>query len=290
MDGGKDPLRDGDWAVMRVARSMPASAVENRVVLVETRDDSFGAQYQIKRLRRRGSGWLLASDNAAGPTIEATEGMVPIARLERAIRPESLAPAVGTVLEEHEIAAGFGLEAVAPRSDRHGGHLFIFVDRKGMLEAPDRLRFLGVTPRAAETAFVLIARQGAWRYAGVARQTGERGVWSLPEVDFASWRAWGEGREVSRRIRDGASRGTTDRRWGGGLRRADGLVAGSRVGDRRGRGRRGAGWSARRGARESPALSRGNAEGLDPVDRHGMGDCGVEAGQGRGADGGCLER
>ena len=27
MDGGKDPLRDGDWAVMRVARSMPASAV-----------------------------------------------------------------------------------------------------------------------------------------------------------------------------------------------------------------------------------------------------------------------
>jgi superfamily II DNA or RNA helicase/diadenosine tetraphosphate (Ap4A) HIT family hydrolase/SOS-response transcriptional repressor LexA len=202
MDGGKDPLRDGDWAVMRVARSMPASAVENRVVLVETRHDGFGAHYQIKRLRRRGSGWLLTSDNPEGPTIEATEEMVPIARLERAIRPESLAPAVGTVLEPHEIAARFGLEGVAPRSDRYGGHLFIFVDRKGMLEAPDRLRFVDITPRAAETAFVLIARQGpgAWHYAGVARQIQERGLWSLPDVDYPSWRAWGEGREASRRI------------------------------------------------------------------------------------------
>jgi hypothetical protein len=36
-----------------------------------------------------------------------------------------------------------------------------------------------------------------WRYAGVARQTDERGVWSLPDVDHASWRAWGEGRESS---------------------------------------------------------------------------------------------
>src|SRR5689334_24494748 len=34
------------------------------------------------------SGWLLTSDNPEGPTIEATEEMVPIARLERAIRPE----------------------------------------------------------------------------------------------------------------------------------------------------------------------------------------------------------
>jgi len=183
MDGGKHPLRDGDWAVMRVARSLPASAVENRIVLVETRDDSFGAQYQIKRLQRRGSGWLLTSDNPEGPTIEATEEMVPIARLERSIRPENLGPAVGTVVPDHELAGCFGLESLSPRSDRHGGHLFIFVDRKGMLEAPGRLRFVEITPRPAETAFVLIARDGSWRYAGVARQTGERGVWSLPEVD-----------------------------------------------------------------------------------------------------------
>ena len=192
MDGGKEPLRDGDWAVMRVARSMPASAVENRVVLVETGHAGFGAHYQIKRLRRRGKGWLLASDNPEGPTIEATEEMVPIARLERAFRPESLGPEVGTVLEEPEIAARFSLEAVAPRSDRYSGHLFIFVDRKGMLEATDRLRFDAIAPRAAETAFVLIAREGRWRYVGIARQTGERGVWSLPEVDPASWRTWGE--------------------------------------------------------------------------------------------------
>lgn len=204
MDGGKNPLRDGDWAVMRVARSLPASAVENRIVLVETQDDSFGAQYQIKRLQRRGAGWLLTSDNPDGPTIEATEGMVPIARLERAIRPENLAPVVGTVLEERELATRFGLESVAPRSDRYGGHLFVFVDQKGMLVAPDRLRSLDVTPRVAETAFVLIARGASWVYGGVARQTSERGVWTLPDVDYQSWRTWGEGREVSRRVPESA--------------------------------------------------------------------------------------
>ena len=84
------------------------------------------------------------------------------------------------MLEEHDIAARFGLESLPPRSDRHGGHLFIFVDRKGMLEAPDRLRFEDITPRAAETAFVLIARQSSWLYAGVARQTNDRGMWALP--------------------------------------------------------------------------------------------------------------
>jgi hypothetical protein len=46
MDGGKQPLHDGDWAVMRLARSMAASAVENRVVLVEVEGQSHGAQYR----------------------------------------------------------------------------------------------------------------------------------------------------------------------------------------------------------------------------------------------------
>ena len=34
MDGGRDPIHDGDWAVMRVARGTPSGALSDRVVLV----------------------------------------------------------------------------------------------------------------------------------------------------------------------------------------------------------------------------------------------------------------
>lgn len=102
MEGGKQPLHDGDWAVMRLARSMPAGAFEGRVVLVQVDSDAHGAGYQIKRLKRDGHGWQLTSDNPAGPTFTATESMVPIARLERSVRPGDLAPAVGTVYDEAE--------------------------------------------------------------------------------------------------------------------------------------------------------------------------------------------
>jgi superfamily II DNA or RNA helicase/diadenosine tetraphosphate (Ap4A) HIT family hydrolase/SOS-response transcriptional repressor LexA len=205
MDGGKQPLHDGDWAVMRLARSMPASSVEGRVVLVQVEDDAHGAGYQIKRLKREGRGWRLTSDNPDGPTFEATDAMVPIARLERALRPEDLAPASGTVFEETDLGRQFQLEALSPRSDRHAGHLFIFIDRPDLLVEPDRVRFTGITPRPAETAFVLAKRDATnWQYVGIGRQTEDRGTWSLPAVDLATWRKWGKGREVSRRLAGGA--------------------------------------------------------------------------------------
>jgi superfamily II DNA or RNA helicase/diadenosine tetraphosphate (Ap4A) HIT family hydrolase/SOS-response transcriptional repressor LexA len=204
MDGGKQPLRDGDWAVMRLARSMPASAIDGRVVLVQVESDAHGAGYQIKRLKREGRGWRLVSDNPAGPEFAATDAMVPIARLERAVRPEDLGPPPRTVCDETELAQQFGLDDLPPRSDRHAGHLFVFVDRPDVLVEPDRVRFTGVTPRPAETAFVLAKRDAAhWQYLAVARQTEERGIWWLPAVDLATWRAWGKGRDVSRRLPEG---------------------------------------------------------------------------------------
>ncbi len=72
-------------------------------------------------------------------------------------------------------------------------------------EVPDRVRFAGVTPRPAETAFVLAKRDDTtWQYLGIGRQTEDRGMWSVPAVDLVTWRKWGKGREVSRRLPDGA--------------------------------------------------------------------------------------
>jgi hypothetical protein len=204
MDGGKNPIRDGDWALMRAARSAPASAFENRVALVQLPAEVFGNQYQIKRLERRGTKWLLTSDNPDGPTFEGGEGMVPIARLERVVRPEDLAPAIGTTMSETELSERFGMD-VQPATERWSGHLFIFVDRKGLLESPDRVSRIPVAPRPGETAFVLARRSDRmWRFLGVAHQVEDGAAWRIPEADYETWHDWGEGREVSRRLPEGA--------------------------------------------------------------------------------------
>ena len=204
MDGGLAPLHDGDWAVLSLARGAATPSLEGRVVLIETPGSAVGSQYQLKRLKRQGDRWILASDNPDGPTIDVRPDSVAIARLQASFTPEQLAPPIGATLEDAALAAAFGLDELPTRSGRHDGHLFVFVDAKGVLVATNRLRHLG-TPRPSETAFVLARRDdGAWRYLGVARQTEDAGLWSLPDVDFATWRAWGEGREVSRPLPEGA--------------------------------------------------------------------------------------
>ncbi|MCB9617775.1 MAG: DEAD/DEAH box helicase family protein, partial [Sandaracinus sp.] len=109
MDGGRRPLRDGDWAVFRVARGVRAASMENRVALVQVPAETDAHGYLIKRIRRADGGWVLASDNPEGPTIAADESMVVVAKLERGFHPEELAPERGAQLTDDELAGAFGL-------------------------------------------------------------------------------------------------------------------------------------------------------------------------------------
>lgn len=135
MDGGRAPLRDGDWAVLRLASGAPASTA------------------------------ALTSDNPSGPTFDAGPDTMVIAKLERAISPESLAPPTGTVIADDDLATRFGLHELHPKTGRHAGHLFLFIDTKGVLESPDRLRLTGLpTPWPGETGFALARESNTtWR-------------------------------------------------------------------------------------------------------------------------------
>jgi hypothetical protein len=67
------------------------------------------------------------------------------------------------------------------------------------------VRFAPTHQRPSETAFVLARRaDGAFRYLGVGRWLDTEARWQIPDVDFATWRAWGEGRETSRTLPEGA--------------------------------------------------------------------------------------
>ncbi len=182
MDGGSQPLRDGDWAILRYCRGMPASALVNRVALIQLPE---GGAWQLKRIVQHDGRWRLTSDNPEGPSFDATEDMLAVARLESSVRPEDLAPPLGTTITDLE--ATFGIDR--PATGRWGGHLFVFVDGPGQLVAPDRVR-APVVRRPAETAFVLARTDGGFQYLGVGRWQDD--AWTIPEVDFRTWQRWGD--------------------------------------------------------------------------------------------------
>lgn len=201
MDGGSEPIRDGDWVVLEWARSAGLPRVEGRVALIARGDADEGQEHFLKRVVRAGGGGagpvLLRSDNPRRPDLTMDPTTTVLALHRATLRPEDIAPPPGARLRDDELASAFGVSAppTAPHA-RVDGHLFALLTDKGQLRAPNSaaVRVAGV--RTAETAFVLARVGSAWRYCGVGRQRDEG--WSIPEVDFATWRALGSGRSASR--------------------------------------------------------------------------------------------
>lgn len=153
------PIRDGDWAVMRLARGAAAAEVNGKVALLEVPDRSAGAAYQIKRVVRDGKGWMLRSDNPVHPSYEGTSEVVVIALLASVVRPEDIGPRPGEVLDEPAMSEAFGLSEPV-RTGRIDGHPFFCVEEKGLLVAPDRLRIAAVAARPGETAYLVTRHPG----------------------------------------------------------------------------------------------------------------------------------
>ncbi|BDG02809.1 S24 family peptidase [Anaeromyxobacter oryzae] len=202
MNGGTDPIRDGEWIVFRYSRGVGLGAVEGRVALLQSGHATGDSAYQVKRVVRDGRRWMLKSDNPSSPSFQASAETTPIAVLVEHISPEALGPAVGERLSDGEIGKAFGLDS-DPRPGRAGGHLFVFVERPGSLDAPDRVKSRTLDRRPGETAFVLSRHEpGPWRYCGVARWDEQAAAWAFAAVDYATWRAVGAGRSSSRRLTD----------------------------------------------------------------------------------------
>jgi hypothetical protein len=203
MDGGSNPIHDGDWLVFRPARGAGLGAVDGRVALLQTGIGGDHA-YQVKRVIQEDGRWRLRSDNPAAESFDATAETTPIARLVETVRPESLAPPVGEKLGPAELRKWFAIDG-EPRTGRVEGHLFVVVEGAGSLTASDRVAVRVPECRPGETAFVL-GRVDAesWRYLGVGRWSDDEGAWVIPDVHFDTWRALGAGRSASRRLPAGA--------------------------------------------------------------------------------------
>ena len=200
MDGGRSPIRDGDWCVMRWMRGASTEALRDRVVLVQTTARDEGARYQLKRLVEREGAWWFVSDGK-GPSFAATMDAAVIARIERVVTPESLAPAVGAELDEAALAAHFGWDEFT-QALRRDGHRFAWITGPGAMSAPDRIADDGNAAWPGETTFVFtrVSATGPWRYDGVARWNEDEGAWVFDGVDRTTWQAIGGGRGASRTL------------------------------------------------------------------------------------------
>jgi superfamily II DNA or RNA helicase/diadenosine tetraphosphate (Ap4A) HIT family hydrolase/SOS-response transcriptional repressor LexA len=198
MNDGERPIRDGDWLVMRYVRGVGIGALDGEIVLVQVPDIS-GHAYQVKRIVRQDDRWRLRSENPEYPSFDVTEEMRPIAQLVEIIPPARIGPFAGVLLEDEGVKKAFGLSTL-PKTGRYNGHLFLCINRRGLLDEPDRIKQSIPDRRPGETAFVLSRTSTAlpWRYAGVATWNENEGRWMLPEpVDLDTWEALGPDRGSS---------------------------------------------------------------------------------------------
>ncbi len=199
MDGGVNPLRDGDWAIFDWARGLGIGAVEGKVALVGVGAEEEGPEFFIKRVVREGAGFVLRSDNPEVEPRPATNAAV-YARFVRAVRPETLAPGEGDLVAD--VQGAFGLsEAPTGQATRVDGHLFLLGEGRDVLDAPDRWS-IRADRRPGETAYVLVRADAnaPWRYLGVGRWQSEGAAWSFPAPPQLVWRSLSSGRSASRTL------------------------------------------------------------------------------------------
>ena len=84
-----EPIRDGDWVLMKWARGESLGAVENQIVLVEHRQNGKPAHY-LKRVVETDDGFELRSDNPDVAPMPASEETVVIGLHLETLRPNDV--------------------------------------------------------------------------------------------------------------------------------------------------------------------------------------------------------
>jgi superfamily II DNA or RNA helicase len=109
MDGGKNPVRDGDYLLLELMSPTRAGSITGNVVAIERQDESGDNQYLLRVVTKTRDGqYVLKANNPSYEDMPATDEMRTLARLRGVISPLDLA--VGQSFQREEIPAQFGEE------------------------------------------------------------------------------------------------------------------------------------------------------------------------------------
>lgn len=107
MDGGKNPVRDGDYLLLELMSPTRAGSITGNVVAIERQDESGDNQYLLRVVTKTRDGqYVLKANNPAYEDMPATDEMRTLARLRGVVDPLDLA--VGQSFQREEIPALFG--------------------------------------------------------------------------------------------------------------------------------------------------------------------------------------
>lgn len=108
MDGGKHPVRDGDYLLLEHITPTNAGSITGSVMAIERQDESGdGFQYLLRNVvKEPDGGYILRASNPDYADIPATDGMHTLARLKNVIAPLDLA--IGQAFLREDIALLLG--------------------------------------------------------------------------------------------------------------------------------------------------------------------------------------
>lgn len=122
MNGGKNPVRDGDYLLLELISPSRAGSITGSVVAIERQDDTGDSQYLLRVVTKDRAGqYILKANNPDYEDLPATEEMRTLARLRGIIDPLDLA--VGGAFMREDIPDLFG-ETFNP-GNWHSGHVVL---------------------------------------------------------------------------------------------------------------------------------------------------------------------
>lgn len=91
MDGGKNPIKDGDYLICETITPERAGSISNQIVAIERQDVSGDDQYLLRYVKKLSQGnYELIANNPDYPSMKATEDMRTFARLRAVIDSDDL--------------------------------------------------------------------------------------------------------------------------------------------------------------------------------------------------------
>lgn len=122
MNGGKNPIRDGDYLLLERLSSTNAGSITGSVMAIERQDESGDNQYLLRVvLKNPNGGYTLRANNPDYADMDATQEMRTLARFKEIIDP--LEMSIGESIPREEIPLLFGTDFNP--GNWHSGHVVL---------------------------------------------------------------------------------------------------------------------------------------------------------------------
>jgi superfamily II DNA or RNA helicase/HKD family nuclease/SOS-response transcriptional repressor LexA len=148
MNGGKQPIRDGDYLLLELVTPSSAGSITGNVMAIERQDASGDSQYLLRVVKKVAGGtYILKASNPDYEDLPATDEMRTLARLKALVDPLDFV--LGESFDREQIPGLFG-ETFNP-GNWHAGH--IVLSAQAFEQASRRTSGAGSAPASSNCAW-----------------------------------------------------------------------------------------------------------------------------------------